>query len=87
MHAWQIPAKPTTIITRVECVWQTGNSGRSFSLISLACMAMVDETLSCFVALQANLKPRVLHRNKRYVLLHKYRHNTCFQPCVCVVHP
>ena len=40
MHAQQIPAKPTTalhfvlapgrkgVITRVECAWQTANSGR-----------------------------------------------------------
>ena len=31
-------------------------------------MAMVDETLSRLVVLQAKEKPRVLHRNKRYVV-------------------
>ena len=48
-----------------------------FSLISLVCVAMVDETLSSPMALQAKQKPRVLHRNKRYVAPHKNRHNTC----------
>ena len=49
----------------------------SILLISLVCVAMVDEALSCLVALQAKQKPRVLHRNKRYLVPHKNRHNTC----------
>ena len=49
----------------------------AFLLINLACMAVMDETLSCLLALQAKQKPRELHRNKRYVVQHKNRHNTC----------
>ena len=49
----------------------------SFLMISLVCVAMVDGTLSCLVVLQAKQKPQVLHRNKRYVVQHKNRHNTC----------
>ena len=53
-----------------------------FSLISLVCMAMVDETLSHLVALQAKRKPQVVHRNKRYVVPQKNRQYLCCLPCV-----
>ena len=43
----------------------------SLLLISLVLVAMVDEALSHLVALQAKQKPRVLNRNKRYVVQHK----------------
>ena len=56
------------IIMRVEYAWQTANSNRKLSLISVVCVAMVNGTLSCLVALQAKQKPRVLHGNKRYVV-------------------
>ena len=34
-------------------------------------VAKVNETLSRLVVLQAKQKPRILHRNKRYVVWHK----------------
>ena len=42
----------------------------SFSLVSLLCMAKVDKMLSRLMALEAKQKAQVLHRNKRYVMLH-----------------
>ena len=58
------------------CV-EKANSSRKLLLISLLHVAMVDRMLSRLVALQAKQKTRVLHRNKKYVVQHVNRHNTC----------
>ena len=63
LHRYQLFPRPSCLVPQPS---EQGNCHGSW-----VCVTKVNETLSRLVTLQAKQKPRVLYRNKRYVVPHK----------------